>query len=397
MKLTKIALSAVVALGLSSSAFAVDFGGVNNVKVSGQTKLYYETIDNGNSDLFSQASASGQAALKLGVTGKFGKAMGFGLTTYAIDTLGLENNLVSGTRVGKAGAEGAEFLNTQWWFGEAYITYKMGNTLAKIGRQTLNTPLAFTENWNLTPNTFDAAVLINSDIPKTTLIAAYVGRGNGTYGSVVNFDGEFNTFVADGAYALGVLNKSIPNVPVNLWYYNVQDVADAAWIDANAKFGMVSVKAIYATMMPKAAGANDTDAYALKVSAKAANVKVCLAYSSVSDGALPVANTATGFKKTKLPTAGVYADGTVVAQPDTDSFKIKASTKVAGFGLTAQYISADIDNGSDRIGTDAEFDLILSKKVADINVKALYINRDFEVNQGAADADHIRIIASYSF
>ena len=139
MKLTKISLSAVVALGLSSSAFAVDFGGVNNVKVNGQAKLYYETkdVDGKNNDLFDQKASTGQAVLKLGVTGNYGKAMGFGLTSYAIDTLGLENNLVSGTRVGKtkaAGTTSGDPLDTQWWFGEAYITYKMGNTLAKIGR-----------------------------------------------------------------------------------------------------------------------------------------------------------------------------------------------------------------------------------------------------------------------
>jgi hypothetical protein len=349
--------------------------------------------------------------LKLGVTGNYGKAMGFGLTTYAIDTLGLENNLVSGTRVGKAGAvaeAGESALDTQWWFGEAYITYKMGNTVAKIGRQELNTPLAFTEKWNLAPNTFDAIVLANTDLPNTTLIAAYVGRGNGTFGSVVNYDGEFNDYFgntsgvaqgAGGAYAFAALNKSIPNLPINIWYYNVVDVADAVWADATAKVGPVAATLQYGYMNPKS-GADETSALALKVAGKFGGVKLMAAYSSVGDGTLAVANTATGFKKTKLATAGIYADGSVVAQPDTDTWKIKAATKVAGFGLMAQYVSADRGNNNvvgGATGDDAEFDFVVSKKVADINVKAIYINRDFEIAQGAAEADHVRIIASYSF
>lgn len=384
-----MSLAAVVALGLSSSAFAVDFGGVKNVKASGQAKLWYETadVDGASADLFDQASSSGQAMLKLAVTGNYGDAMGFGLTTYAVDTLGLENNVVSNVRMGGDAVAPESILDTQWWFGEAYITYKMGNTIAKIGRQELDTPLAYSENWNIAPNTFDAAVLLNSDLPNTTLVAAYVGRGNGigcTAGTcTVSYDGDFSTYVADGAYAFAILNQSIPNVPVNIWYYDVQDVADAVWIDAHGKIGPVSVGAIYANLNPKASGTNDTDAYAFSVAGDIGQFNLMAAYSSVDeDGVLPVANTATGFKKTKLPTAGVYSDGNVVAQPGADSWKIKASTKVAGIGVTAQYISSEMD------GTNAdsnEFDLIVSTKIADIDVKAIYMNRDHEFAYGGGE------------
>ncbi len=56
------------------------------------------------------------------------------------------------------------------WIDVANVTAKMGKTTAVIGRQKLDTPLAFTETWNIVENTFDAFTFVNGDIPKTKLI-----------------------------------------------------------------------------------------------------------------------------------------------------------------------------------------------------------------------------------
>ncbi len=58
-----------------------------------------------------------------------------------------------------------------------------GNTNIKIGRQVLNTPLAGADDARMLPNLFEAAVLSNTDIENTTLIAAHVTRETvGTFG-----------------------------------------------------------------------------------------------------------------------------------------------------------------------------------------------------------------------
>ncbi len=63
------------------------------------------------------------------------------------------------------------------WIGEAYLTYGIGNTSIKAGRQTLPkslSPFAYSENWNVFENTFDALLIVNTDISNTTLVGAWV-------------------------------------------------------------------------------------------------------------------------------------------------------------------------------------------------------------------------------
>jgi len=413
VKITKLSLVAIAAMTLTTGAMAEV-----TTELSGNAKLYYETVDadGGAEGLFHQdAITSGQALVSVEAKGKAG-VLGYGLKYTAIDTLGLENNLVSGVRVANSGPDALSTVN---WAEKAFITYKMGNTLAKIGRQHLDTPLAFTEKWNIAANSFDAAVLINSDIENVTLIGAYVGRSNGNFGSVVSAGGNFGTFgsasyrthvgpvplVGDGAYAFGAVAKPMKDLGVNAWYYDVQDIANAVWIDANYAVNGVKLGAIYAQMMTKGQTSTfaDTKGFALKAGSKVGPVSLFAAYSSVNDdkkAILPIANVATGFKKTKLPTAGIYNDGVIVAHPGSNAFKIKAGMPVGSVKLTAQYVSNtnDIHEGKDA----DEFDFIVGTKIADINVKAIYINRTFKNNakKGSfANSDHqnVRIIAGINF
>jgi hypothetical protein len=223
MKFAKLSLAAVAAIGFSTGAMA-DLSKAT-IKPYVNTKLYYETVDQDVAsapDLFDKDASSGQALVQIGTKGNFNSCWGYGVEYSVADTLGLENNLVSNTRMGASPQDGS-ILDTQDWLSQAYITFRgcgtaLDKTTFKIGRQYLDTPLAFTENWNLAPNSFDAIVAVNSDINNVTLVGAYVGKGNGTFGRVTNGQ-QFTNYVDSGAYALGILTNF--GVPVNVWYYNV--------------------------------------------------------------------------------------------------------------------------------------------------------------------------------
>jgi len=406
MKFAKLSLAAIAAMGITTSAMAVDLSkALSNVSV--KTKLYYETIDKdvpNAPDLFDQDASSGQALVQIGTKGNFNSCWGYGVEYSVADTLGLENNVVSNTRMGASPQDGT-ILDTQDWLSQAYITFRgcgtaLDKTTFKVGRQYLDTPLAFTETWNLAPNSFDAIVAMNSDIQNVTLVGAYVGKGNGVFGRVTNGQ-QFDTYVADGAYALGVLTNF--GVPVNLWYYNVQKVADAAWADTKFNIAGVNVGLQYGQMMPKASGQDDSAGGAISLSGKISGVDLMAAYSSMDDdGVLPLANTATGFKKTKLATAGIYTDGTGVAVPGSDAFKIKLSTPTPIGKFTAQYVSCENDERDTRLTNVDEVDLILGTKVLGINTKLIYIDRDVDeakTGSGAFDMDtqHVRLILSKNF
>jgi len=447
MKFTKLSLAALAVMGIASSASAIE-----NVKVDGSVKLWYQTTDMTaysneastaaakNDGLFKQAGASGDLVAKLRATGDLTKKVGFGTTFYSATTLGLENNLVSGEALTLGSTNDAAGItngdsNLPMWLGEAYMTYKAGKTIAKIGRQELDTPLAFTETWNAAPNTFEAAVLLNQDLPETTLVGAYVSRGNGAAGTTVGksflaYGNTGNTYAPGtattgaGAYAAGVVTTLIPMTTAQAWYYDVIDVANAFWLQADAKlpYGLglglqyAGVNAAGEVKNVTLAGLKDknTDAFAVKLSGSVVGVNLAASYATVSSGVIPVGNTATGFTKTKLYTASILCDGRVAAQPDVDSWKIEASTKLAGFDLGASYGSYDVKEnkdglrafdvyGLDKSKNPSELDLSIGTKIDDINLVAYYIMQNDYASKtvGTAvesrDRQAVRVIATINF
>ncbi len=392
MKLVKMSLVAAMVMGVS--AFAID-----NVKVSGDAKLYYGTDDQGVANLVDQASSYADTALRLGVTGDLTKGVSFGATGYAVSTLGLENNLVANTWTGAH--KGAVQDNA--WMSELWIAATLGKTTAKIGRMELDTPLAFSEKWSVAANTFDAAVLINQDIPDTTLVGAWVGKSNGVDAANVSASGAdrdaimrdgaiFGTFALQGAYAAAVVNNSWKPLVAQAWYYNVVDVADAYWLQAdwdcqlvkNVKMGVQ-----YANMSPKGtgiavAGTNkDSSAYAVKVAyAGVKNLNVSAAYSDADkDGGLSVQNVAASGQS-KLYTESYWSYGFVGA-PGAESVNLTAEYDAGVAKLGAYYTSVNNDITGSLKNLD-EVAITASKSFGPLDATLAYISTDADnLNAGS--------------
>ena len=421
MKFAKLSIAALAVVGFSSSAVALDMSGVT-AKPYVKTKLYYETksIDapagGTDTDFFAKDSSSGQALVTAGITGSLDSCWGYGFEYNIADTLGLENNLVSAVRMGAD--ENGDALQTQDWASQAYVTYSacgtiMSNTTFKIGRQFLDTPLAFTEKWNLTKNSFDAIVAINQDIKNVTLVGAYIGRGNGAKLAVSNGDkfAAYGTTVpglttAKGAYAVGALTNLIDGLPINLWYYELPSTATALWADAgytlkvadDMSFGL---GAQYGSIAPAASALDDTSGFGVKIGGKIGMFDVMAAYSSMDDkGTITLGNTATMSNsasgwKTKLYTQAIYSNAPYVAAPGSDAYKVKASAKVPGIGkFIAQYM---VNENSVTPALDvSELNIILATKLAGIGTKVIYTNKDHDLAT-EADAQIIRVILSKDF
>lgn len=393
----KIVLSvAVAAMALSTTASALE-----DIKVSGQAKLWYETSDKGNYSLFEKQNSTGEVVFKLGMTGKQGN-VGFGTTIYQASSMGLEGNAINGYR--------SAATNEDMFVGEAYVTAPMGaSTSLKLGKQELNTPYLFTETWNSLPNTFNAAVVTNKSIENLNLVAMYVGQDNA---DTFKVDGDVNKQMFGGAVVVGALYKNSA-FDANFWYTNVGNAGgtdtgtmtavtgasdstyyvggstvNAYWLDAGTKVADIDLRA-YATVFDLAALSDNTKAYALSAGTKVGNFDLFAAASTVSkDGGHSVANLSTGGKKSSLPTEGVYTDGMYVAQNDSNAFKIKASTKFGSTGVALQAIN----NTSDKVATvstgdyiagkkayeTTEVDLFLTDKFGDFSTTAILMHRSFK-------------------
>ncbi len=384
MKFTKLSLIAALAV---TSAVA------GESTISGDAKLFYSTTDAGGADLFNKNGAMGDSAISLDYSREVvdGVTVNAGIT--GISTLGLENELVSGTWVNHGGTTTPVGVQDKAWIDTANIVVKpVDKTMLVVGRQTLDTPLAFTETWNIAHNTFDAAVAVDNHIENTTLIGAWVGRGNGhngfenlhggmsKYGALSNaqetsLNGKGLDIHNSGAFAAAVITKAIPMTTAQAWYYNVENQANAFWLQADVTpTKEVSVGLQYSQISPKAAidATDDTKAMAAKVGYSIGELSVAGAYSKVDDkGLVYMGNTATAGAhggQSKLYTEAWW-NYNFVGTAGAESIMLSGA-----FGpFTAQYTTVSNDKG----GADAEMDeitLTATKKVGPVDATIALIN-----------------------
>jgi len=433
MKFTKMSL--VAALLIGSSVFAID-----NVKVSGDAKLYYATddaktdgigsIQNGQSDsLFNASSSAGQAAIGLGLTADLTKNISAGTHVVALTTLGLQGQLVNNVWEATAGT------SDSWIVDEAWIAGTVGNTTGKIGRMKLDTPLVFSETWSIVANTFEAAVVINQDIPDTTLVGAYVGGSNaanaisntaigvpavGIANRIQTQNASNTTFSQfyNGAYAAGLVNNSIKPLTVQAWYYDAPQYVDAIWLQADANVEGIMVGAQYTQInynqsanLPIAAD-SDNDAYAFKLGYEMKDVAaISVAYSQTGKetkstlglGAGQNLATLGNNAQSKLYTEAWWNYG-YVTRADTEAWNVTVTGKAAGIDLGAYYTQTDSDkNGGAVDGADMkEFTVTAGKDFGPLNATVAYIYTDaddqnLDANGNGQDYNAIQAYLTVNF
>ena len=429
MKIVKMSLVAAVLVG--ASAFAID-----NVKVSGDAQVFYSTSDakgqvsnalNGHAltdsgTLFSKDSSAADTGLNLNISADLAKnslvtvSAGAGYTV--LSTLGLENNMVSNVWGGAHTASNVTTNNTGYgskvdnasWMNEAWVALslnELSKSTVKVGRMELDTPLAFTEKWSIEKNTFEAAVLINQDIPNTTLVGAYVGNGNGTanygantvtsqvgtlaVGPVVNTNGAFTTYGVNGAYAVGAINNSWKPLTAQAWYYDVSKVAQAYWLQADldtASLGLAGVTAgaqyssVSVDSSENAALTDAQDVYALMLGYGMKNIfSAKVAYSEVNDVAHGLGyagmNTATaiGTAQSKLYTEAWWNYGQVT-QNGAKSWNVTVTSPVAGLFDAGLYITS-VDQKAATAQDMTEVAVTAGKKFGPLDTTLAYVNTSF--------------------
>ncbi len=372
MKLVK--MSMVAALLVGSSAFAID-----NVKVDGNANLFYSTSDHTEAiDMFDKAGAIGQASLGLGISADLTESVSAGAHLTALSTLGLEGQLVSGVW------EGTNGTDDYFWFDQAWLAATAGKTTAQVGRMALDTPLVFTESWSIAQNTFEAAVVVNQDLPDTTLVGAYVGGSNGgfvgqatrTVIAPVNANGttNFSQFYK-GAFAAGVVNNSLEDVTLQAWYYDATQVVQAYWLQADVEIEGISFGAQYTAQ--EANGASTQSAYALELGYEMKDkFAVAVAYSAVGDETDGLGNVGANLAasgQSKLYTEAWWAYG-VVSAVDTTAITVEAEVPVEGIADFGAYYTMADNGAANNAGDLTELTLTASRSYGALDATLAYIN-----------------------
>lgn len=154
---------------------------------------------------------------------KTGYFHGFGATAGFYGTIPMhDDNLgpTANTNYGKAGKDtyhtrpdGTE--GAMGNFAEAYLEYKAGKTNVKVGRQGIDSMMIATNDTKMIPNTFEAAVIENKNIPDTTVRAGYIMsqklRDHQTFHSVIAYNTDTNKVYGndDAGVHKGLSTKNI--------------------------------------------------------------------------------------------------------------------------------------------------------------------------------------------
>ncbi|WP_321779305.1 hypothetical protein [Sulfurimonas sp.] len=444
MKKTLVSLAA--ASLIVTSAMAADKG--IDIVTTGQAVVYYETgSDNGTDGkkLFDSSTdngaSTGNVGVQLNLDADLKNNFTFGSQLTYLGTMGLEKNLVNGVKQGGGVTTSSNDAQNQIALTKIFVAKKLGKTTAKIGRQELPkslSPFAFSEGWNVFKNTFDAILVVNSDIPDTTLVGAYVAGGNRStdINTLGNINANANTGTVGGnttlavqgtAYMVTVANKSIPMTAITLSYYNLAKVAaldlgnngaTALWADVKVagkdlplglKFGLQAGQISGGKL--SSVDVATTSAMGIKVGLKPMDsLSFCLAYTSV-DGDDNKANHVlknTGGIKTPLYTQMVYNQDAIAL--DANTFMVKGVYNTGDYGkIIAQYAATSagksnlMNNTAGNKETDyGEFDLIYKVKAGGIQYFAAWVNRAWSEKATVAKREYdsqnkIRVWARYNF
>lgn len=289
MKLVNLSIAAAAVCVLSTSAYALKSEDrivkgnyqVEYTKVPGEVNSITEMFTEGEvygrirSNMFwwdwenenSTVQDNNMWGLGGSLVYKTGYFHGFGATAGFYGTVPMhnDNTLGSGTtNYGKAGkdtyhtrADGSE--GAMGNFAEAYMEYKNGKTNVKMGRQGIDSIMLATNDTKMIPNTFEAAVIENKDIPGTTVRAGYIMsqklRDHQTFHSVIAYE-KYNANDDSGAHKgltpanirsrgagdvdpemvlVTAQNTSIPNLKLNAEYVDLNGFFNTAIAEANYK------------------------------------------------------------------------------------------------------------------------------------------------------------------
>ena len=413
MKKTLISLA--TASLIASSAMAADKG--IDLDVSGQAVVYYQTND--TVDFFNKNSSNANAGLQLNIGGNLGNGFTMGSQLTYLGTAGLNRNLVGDTNVMQVGGSvpvtqtlGGSAATDDLALTKIFVAKTIGNTTVKIGRQELPkslSPLAFSEGWNVFKNTFEAILVVNSDLPDTTVVLAAVGASN----SSTNLSTMTNMTAAGlditgSAYMLTVQNTSLPMTTLTGSYYAMSEIggansnnADAVWLDAKiadkslpmglkAGIQVGSIMTDLATMP----AAEDTSVFGVKVGVNPMPaLKVCAAYTSVNDGTVPIKNVGTGIK-TPLYTQMVANQNAISLDADTmmlsGAYSLGDAGKIVVRGSSTTAGKSNLNGENDF--TDLE--LLYKVKAGGVNFLAAFLNTEVD---GKDAVNTVRVVARYAF
>lgn len=381
----------------------------------GKGVIYYQTDDASapftglgatGGDLFDQDTSAADAGIQLRATNNDVVAgIGAGFAVNGLATLNLENTIVSNVPQGTGNlvaGNDIDDVTDGGWIAEAYLTYGFGNTGIKAGRQTLPqslSPFAYSENWNVFANTFDAVTVVNTTLANTTIVGGWIAGANYNAWGATNNMTDFNSLNGeDGVWMITVQNQSISNLTLTGSYYyganmSLNDDLSILWGDAAYDADSFGV-AIQGGMVDAGVilgSTSDMTAFGAKLTGKLAGFSLMGAYSTVSDGVMGQLGGTTSALYTNTIIDQLQPRGM-----DEDKFVVGAGIDALGGNFSAAYANVSADDMLGNSADSDEIDVAYAANLTDsLGLTAAYVY--YDADDMADSVNLIRLIANYNF
>ncbi len=164
--MNKIVLSTIIlmimSIGINANTVTNAF---ENATVDGYMRTAYEGHNVKGDDTFNDGAVGGKLHIE----------------TAPIHGISLGSSFFTSNSFGSADNRGlvpfrGEVAHSYAILGEAYLKAALGKTTLKLGRQEIETPFAQADDIGMVPNTFEAYVLENKDLPDTTLFVGQIQK-----------------------------------------------------------------------------------------------------------------------------------------------------------------------------------------------------------------------------
>lgn len=382
-----------------------NFSLLSDVYGKGESRLRYETVSTANAILDAKALTN---RLTLGV----------GANLLSIDGLSsyLEATNVSGSgdfwdlshNDSNQGIYNVVADPSQTRITQAYVDYKIANTLIRAGRQGVNLDnqrFIGTVDWRQMPQTYDAVSVSNQGIENLSLLGAYVWRVNTIFDSntVKPVGDSFDT----GSVLLHADYKVLPELTLTGYSYLLEDIHDTYGLAATGKISLaesfhVAYRAEYAKQSnPSLENTTsdltaDADYYNIKATFNLGGVLLGGGYEVLGSGE-------NGEASFSTPLSTLHAhNGWVDQFLSTPVNGLKDITAMIGyksksFGV-AKIIYHDFSSDANGIDYGTEIDLLYKRSIPGIKgLSALVKAGLYKADTFKVDTDKYWAMLDYKF
>ena len=295
---------------------------------------------------------------------------------------------------------------------QAYLDGKWDNTEIKLGRQSLDTPHADSDDIRMMPNYFEVYRITNTDVDDLTLSAGFIDKMAGWENGVDSSDfvdvGETLGVGqhTDGIYYVTATYEGIRDLSLSLWYYNYHDIANVIYAEAGYSYQFSKDISLILGLQfdgtqetgTELLGKQDAQTYGISLESNFAQIGVTVLAAYNQD------NGDTGAMGLSLGGGPFF---TSMEDQTLDAMETPGSAWIVGAGYDLGKVGVDnlifgVAYGSfeaedSSLYESRETNVVLEYNLNDkITASAAYASVDFRVN-GVADYDQFRLIANYNF